>query len=133
MLYRIIGDTYKGSRFHRFEKAYAFKNPVAFYVLKFIYESISNKDPWEKKFALFYESADAEIYDSFINFVKEMDRTISNYFEIIYKAWKASEEPNHYTYLKNSSTIKDIEKRYSKDIKLLKEQTASIFVEYELV
>ena len=138
ILHWIIQDTYTGDnadKFRNFEKAYAFKNPAAFYVLKFIYESIGNKDNWEKIFVSFYENInnDDETYNSFEDFVNEIDRIISKYFEIIYKAWKASEEPNHNTYLKNSSTIKDIEKRYSKDIKLLKKQTASIFMEYELV
>lgn len=132
IFYWIIQSTYKGintGKFHIFENAYAFKNPAAFYVLKFIYESNDNKDICEKNVCKFYEDQDT-CYNSFVN---KMNRVISKYFEIIYKAWKASEEPNHNTYLKNSSTSKDIEKRYIKDIKELKKQTKSIFTKFELV
>ena len=117
IIYWMIRDTYQRTNFHEFEKAFSFKNPAAFYVLKFIYESIENKDHWEKIFVSFYENVDDETYNGFVN---DMERIISKYFEIIYKAWKTSKEPSHTAYLKNSSTIKDIEKRYSKDIKLLK-------------
>lgn len=129
-LYHEIQKTYSGFAFHEFKKAFKFKNPAAFYVLKFIYESISNKDNWEKKLTSFYENADDKTRYGFIDRIR---KGISKYFEIIYKAWKASEEPNHNTYLKNSSTIKDIEKRYMKNIKELQEQTKSIFTKFELV
>ena len=56
-----------------------------------------------------------------------MTSIISKYFEVIHKAWKASKEESHTTYLKNSSTIEDIKRRYSRDIKKLKAQTKKVF------
>lgn len=130
IIYWMIVDTYKGTKnsFYGFKKAYSFKNPAAFYVLRFIYESINNKDFFEKKLLSFYESADDKTYDAF---EKSMSSIISKYFEVIHKAWKASKEESHTTYLKNSTTIENVKKRYSKETKKLKAQTKKIFTKYE--
>ena len=132
IVFWMIINTYKGAKnsFYGFKKANSFKNPASFYVLRFIYELIGNKDFFEKKLVSFYESANDKTYEVF---EKSMSSIISKNFEVIHKAWKASKEESHTTYLKNSSTILDITKRYPKDIKKLRSQTKKIFAKCELL
>lgn len=96
-LFRMIKDTYKGAGlFHQF-KSHVFKNPGSFYVLYFIYQVSKTNDFFEKKFAAFYEHQDS----GYQKFSIKYSKLIKEYFDIIYKAFKASGESDHNTFSKD--------------------------------
>jgi hypothetical protein len=124
-VYWLIKNTYYGTkRFHIFKKALVFKNPAGYYVLRFIYSAFGSPASREKNYVSFYEDPEDKKWTPFFN---NMKKVISEYFEIIYEAWRKSGQPDHRSYLQNSQTIKDIKKQYGKRIQSLSSQTQKAF------
>jgi len=124
-IYWLIKNTYYGTRrFHTFKKALVFKNPAGYYVLKFVYSTLGKPATWEKKYVSFYENSDGKKWATFFS---SMKRIISEYFEIIYEAWRKSGQPDHRSYLQNSQTIKEIRKKHARRIQSLSIQTQKAF------
>lgn len=124
-IYWLTKNTYYATKlFHSFKKALVFKNPAGYYVLKFIYSALGKPATWEKDFVSFYESPEDKKWAIFFN---SMKKVISEYFEIIYEAWRKSGQPDHRSYLQNSRTIKEIKKQYGKRIQSLSSQTQKAF------
>jgi len=122
-LYEIIRDTYAGNtkEFHIFDKDWVFKNRAIFYVLDFIYKSMTNAVN-EKNFISFHDNSDYED-----KFYKKIEKIINQYFEYIYKTWDKKEYYN--TFLQNSNTKQNIITKYENEITNLDEKTQKLFYE----
>ncbi len=131
ILFWWIKESYKGAKrkFYKFDKPFKFKNPASYYVLKLIHEPLNNQSDWERKVISFYENSDWEESTSFSN---KLNKIVSQYFKVIYEAWRSFEEPNHNSYLKKTTTVEEIRKKYKKEIGQLNKQTLNIFRKFIL-
>ena len=133
MMYKhFIRETYRGEKkkFHKLKKAWPFKNRAAFYVLRFIYESMEEANDWEKKFVSFCEDSTVEEYRRFYDQIKKV---INQLFEITYKAWQTASkkgELDYNAYFQNSATLGEIKKSFGKEIRALSKRTQKIFAKF---
>ena len=126
MLYDFfIKRTYRGERkFHKLKKSWPFKNRATFYVLRFIYDSMKETKEWEKRFVLFFENCTTDEYEKCFS---KLEKTINQYFEIVYRAWETNPNGDNYNaYLQNSSTLKEIAKKNVKKMETLGKDTQKI-------
>jgi len=129
-IYWLMKNTYYASKkYHHFKKAFVFKNPAGYYVLRFIYDSLGKPKSWEKKFVSFVKDSDQTKWNRFFNSMKKI---ISKYFDIIYKAWRISGQPDHRSYLQNSRTIKEIRKKHDRELQSLRNQVRKVFGDFVL-
>ena len=129
MLYKyFIKSCYRGQKgFHKFKKAWPFKNRASHYVLKFLYESMENTKDWEKKFVSFCEDSTVK---EFRGFRRQIKKVIDKLFDITYKAWQDASktgELDYNAYLQNSATLKEMKKDFAKQIKSLAKKTQKTF------
>jgi len=127
LIYWLVKNTYGSGKFHSFKKGFVFKNPAGYYAIRFIYDSLSKLKDWERKYVSFHENADDNEWNRFF---KDIKKVISEYFELIYRSWRKSGQPDHRSYLQNSRTIKEIKRQQSRRIQRLSNRTQKTFKRY---
>jgi hypothetical protein len=101
-----IYNSYGSEKYHRIEKAFVFKNPGSFYVLKVLYDSLSDIDEWKKKLVDFWQKYD-ESTDEWTGFADKADAIIEKAFKPFYDEWENVNDAtrvDHGTFFKNSDT-----------------------------
>jgi hypothetical protein len=128
----LIYGSYGSEKYHRFDKAFVFKNPASFYVLKILCDSLANLAEWKKRFIEFWLRYD-ESTDEWSAFSDKADAIIEKAFKVFYDGWKEANETNqvdHRTFFQNSDTYEDMVRKHSSEIrsvqKEFRELTSSI-------
>jgi hypothetical protein len=116
---RLIYGSYASARFHRFEKEWVFKNPGRYFVLRVLFDSLTQTSDLQKDWVTFWENND-EWSKDWKTFERKIDKVIDSLFEVAYDGWvKASKrsEIDHNAFFKNQKEI---------DIILCKKTTMSL-------
>jgi hypothetical protein len=122
-----IKNTYGREKFHNFRNGSVFKNPASYYALKYIFDSLNNRHRWERQLVSFWEGPEVK---GFSRFSRELARIISEYFEIVYKAWKKSKVADSRSYLQNSETSNEISRNFGNEIKKLSKCVNNTFMKF---
>jgi len=101
-----IYGSYGSQKYNRFEKAFVFKNPASFYVLKVLYDALSDIEEWKKKFVDFWQKQNESTFE-WADFGDKCDAIIEKAFEVFYDGWEDANDAtqvDHRTFFQNSDT-----------------------------
>lgn len=127
LLSEAIYWTYSGEkRFYIFDQAWKFKSRAAYYVIRFIYDTLSGKH-WEKEYVDFRTSADSKDRNRFwARFKKIMDE----YFRLLYKSWREANRTTHVeynAYIQSPDTLKELRKKHASKLNRLNARVQNLF------
>jgi len=119
----LVRNTYSSEKWHGIPKAYKFKNRALWYVLRYASDSLKG-DQWARQVV---EAKQKGILDGW-GFIQEFTKIASEYFELLYKAWRKSQLFEGYdSYLTSPEARKDLKRTYGPRLQRLGRRTTSLF------
>jgi AIPR protein len=129
MLADLIYRSYDNEKFHGFEKAWLFKNPATYFVLKALYEPMSKSSKMQMNWVSFWENNE---YDSksWVSFEKKMRKIFGELFEVAYDGWNKAQEKSEIDYNGYFKSKDEVDKILGrKDTAALVKQAVQVFEE----